>query len=242
VTDTTGVDEMPRVWLTADLHIGHARIIELCGRPFRDVDHMNDELVRRWNAVVGERDRVYVLGDLALGTFRESMAIAATLRGTKYLVPGNHDRCWPGHRRRRPADTRVYEAAGFQVFPAFISMIPDAALTGGGRPRYQLCHLPVAGESRADVEDRFAEWRPTLRPDMWMLHGHVHEAWKVRPADRHINVGVDVWDFTPVPLESLDEIVRVTAQAWWCVECNTPGSLLTSCSVCGAVAKRSDPE
>ena len=25
---------MTKVWYTADMHFGHARIIELCGRPF----------------------------------------------------------------------------------------------------------------------------------------------------------------------------------------------------------------
>jgi calcineurin-like phosphoesterase family protein len=31
---------------------------------------------------------------------------------------------------------------------------------------------------------------------MWLLHGHVHEKW--RQQGRMVNVGVDVWDFTPV--------------------------------------------
>ena len=34
-------------WYTADPHFGHRNIIDLCGRPFADVDEMNDAIVYR---------------------------------------------------------------------------------------------------------------------------------------------------------------------------------------------------
>lgn len=36
-------------FFTSDTHFGHANIINLCKRPFRDVNHMNDMLVENWN-------------------------------------------------------------------------------------------------------------------------------------------------------------------------------------------------
>lgn len=39
-------------FFTSDTHFGHANIINLCKRPFRDVNHMNDMLVENWNNVV----------------------------------------------------------------------------------------------------------------------------------------------------------------------------------------------
>lgn len=38
-------------FFTSDTHFGHANIINLCNRPFKDVNHMNDMLVENWNSV-----------------------------------------------------------------------------------------------------------------------------------------------------------------------------------------------
>lgn len=37
-----------QVWFISDTHFGHENIIRFCGRPFRDVEEMNAELIRRW--------------------------------------------------------------------------------------------------------------------------------------------------------------------------------------------------
>lgn len=54
-------------FFTSDTHFGHANIINLCKRPFRDVNHMNDMLVENWNSVITDDDIVFHLGDFALG-------------------------------------------------------------------------------------------------------------------------------------------------------------------------------
>lgn len=54
-------------FFTSDTHFGHANIINLCNRPFKDVNHMNDMLVENWNSVVSDDDTVFHLGDFALG-------------------------------------------------------------------------------------------------------------------------------------------------------------------------------
>ncbi|HEV2889043.1 MAG TPA: hypothetical protein VGX28_01570 [Frankiaceae bacterium] len=182
-------------YFTADLHLGHANIIGYSHRPFATVEEMNDALVARWNDTVGDGDEVWVLGDVAMGRVAESLPLAARLAGRKHLVPGNHDRCWPGHRHVRAADVRMYEDAGFEVHGA------EVALTIAGRD-VVACHFPVAGDSHD--EDRFVEHRPVLGEGVWLLHGHVHERWRVH--ERQVNVGVDVWDYRPV---SEDEVAAL---------------------------------
>lgn len=54
-------------FFTSDTHFGHANIINLCNRPFKDVNHMNNMLVENWNSVVSDDDTVFHLGDFALG-------------------------------------------------------------------------------------------------------------------------------------------------------------------------------
>ena len=57
-----------RTFLVADLHLGHANIIKYCNRPFSSVEEMNDALISNWNNTIGEEDRVFFLGDFALGS------------------------------------------------------------------------------------------------------------------------------------------------------------------------------
>jgi calcineurin-like phosphoesterase family protein len=182
-------------WFTADLHLGHARIIELCDRPFRDPADMNETIIQKWNERVAPEDQVYVLGDVALGTLSESLPLVARLHGRKLLVPGNHDRCWPGNRKVRPADVARYERVGFKI-------LPEQLILGGWPGGWLLCHFPAAGDSH-DV-DRFAGHRPEPVEGQWLLHGHVHQRWRVN--GRQVNVGVDVWDFRPVHESEIEAI------------------------------------
>ena len=185
---------MSRVLFTSDMHYGHRNIIRYCARPFADVDEMRETLVARWNEAVKPEDRVYVLGDFSLDK-RQLQEILPRLSGEKHLIAGNHDLCHPS-RKRIAKFTQLYLDAGFA------SVSVESFLDVDGQ-RIRLHHLPYRGDS-TKVE-RYREFRP-VDDGLWLFHGHVHEVWKVR--DRQINVGVDQWDFRPVALETLMEIVR----------------------------------
>lgn len=78
-------------WFTADTHFCHVNIIRYCQRPFADVQAMDEELVRRWNACVEAGDTVYHLGDVALGSRHRQRDIIGRLNGRKLLIVGSHD-------------------------------------------------------------------------------------------------------------------------------------------------------
>lgn len=81
----------------ADLHLGHeatcTKFKQPDGvtplRPFANSQEMDEEIVKRWNAVVGEYDKVYVLGDVVIK--QSNLVTLSRLRGKKRLIPGNHD-------------------------------------------------------------------------------------------------------------------------------------------------------
>lgn len=187
-------------FVTSDTHFSHARIGELAERPFTTVDEMNAELVRRWNTVVGPGDTVLHLGDLALGSIEESVAITAQLNGRRFLVPGNHDRVSPATQSKRAIErfTPLYEAAGWIILPEVIE---------GSRRGYRILasHYPYKGDSQAS--DRHITHRPRLDDGVPLLHGHTH-ARDHGPRGHEFHVGVDAHDFTPIRFSVIDEWVR----------------------------------
>lgn len=72
-----------RVFVVADLHLGHAKIAALRGFAYPELH--DTAVVLAWNAVVDKRDVVYVLGDV----FR--LDRVPELHGIKKLTLGNHD-------------------------------------------------------------------------------------------------------------------------------------------------------
>jgi len=49
----------------------------------------DEYLIREWNAVVGEPDKVYFMGDVAIK--RKGIPLVERLNGRKILIRGNHD-------------------------------------------------------------------------------------------------------------------------------------------------------
>lgn len=80
-----------RVWVTSDLHIGHGRGFIQEPRGFETVEEMNEEIVKRFNELVGSDDEVYILGDLMLGDNEEGIKYLKQLHGHIHVVLGNHD-------------------------------------------------------------------------------------------------------------------------------------------------------
>src|SRR5580693_825439 len=85
---------MSEVFFIADTHFNHKRIVEIRekerGRKFASLEEHDEELIRRWNAMVGKKDTVWHLGDFSFGKRR--LPVAARLNGKKSLVLGNNDR------------------------------------------------------------------------------------------------------------------------------------------------------
>jgi calcineurin-like phosphoesterase family protein len=53
-------------------------------------------------------------------------------------------------------------------------------------------------------EGRYEALQP-VNEGKWLIHGHVHGSWKVK--GKQINVGVDVWQYAPVALDTVLDIM-----------------------------------
>ena len=175
------------VFFISDTHFDHAKIIGYTNRPFKDKDEMNAAMIFNWANTVGCEDEVYHLGDVALGGGRNSVEYAVKvlndLPGKKYLVPGNHD-----------VHLDILEKA-FVILP-LIFEISVQLWTNQKKQVFELCHYPMLSWPK--------EYKGSIH-----LHGHVHGK---KVGDRHvirrIDIGVDVWGFTPVKTETIMSNVK----------------------------------
>lgn len=83
-----------RRFYVSDTHFMHDRLLVMQPRPFSTIEEHDEYLVEAWNAVVGDSDIVYHLGDIFFSLSRNAdrvKEIFGRLRGRKHLVIGNHD-------------------------------------------------------------------------------------------------------------------------------------------------------
>lgn len=164
-----------RVWMTADLHLGHTNIIGFCDRPFHSVRTMNAALLAQL-AKVGTDEYLVIAGDVLMGEYEQNIELVRQIPGRKILVTGNHDfkrdgRC-PLRGERSPS--------GYG--PLFEAVVPFLVWNGAqGRPAL-VTHYPL------HVPDSHRCPRPYLN-----YHGHLHQ--RVLPPTekvKYMNVGWDV--------------------------------------------------
>lgn len=218
---------MPNTYLTSDEHYGHKRIPELADRPFSSMEEQTATLVDNHNAVVrSDDDLTFHLGDFFFGPKDDGrMAeILASLRGRHVLIAGNHDRC-SATQTNGWAHQRTYLDAGFETVVDVATLtLPEVSIAVDGRRRtvqarkVMLSHFPYAADHTTDddgqAQVRYAQHR--LRDEgKWLLHGHVHQAYRIR--DRGVNVGVDApgpdgtaasgWNYKPVPVHDVARLI-----------------------------------
>lgn len=188
-------------WFTSDLHFGHANILGYCDRPFQTVEEMDEEIISRWNKVVGFDDEVWVLGDWSLGgNFERSLGYVERLNGSKILLPGNHDKNWRGKLKGR-ADDSVYLDAGFARIEHGNIGVVEFQL---GDHEVLLSHFPYGPTGRYD--HRYSAWHAD-NEGKFLLHGHVHATEKMF-GPNEIHVGIDAWDYFPASENAIVDLIN----------------------------------
>lgn len=199
------------IYFTSDTHYFHKNVITYCNRPYESLEQMHEKLIENYNSVVGPNDECYILGDFSFGNAGNTEEIVKRLNGKKHLILGNHD----GHSATR------YKAMGFESVvnnQKFCHVLgEDTEPTEHSKQEIQLfnmSHFPYLEiesgyepELLDELKIKYKYHKFGVPNDgKWLLHGHVHCSWKTK--GMMINVGVDVWDFKPVSMEQIMEIVK----------------------------------
>lgn len=186
---------MTNIWFISDTHLFHENFLTfrdreeklIRGDKFSSVSEMNSYIRDKWNSVVRPQDKVYHLGDVICGAPdpNEARIFLNSLHGHKRLVLGNHDNC------RTPA---------YSVFEQIM-------LWTGGKFKekgFVCSHIPLR--------------KDTIRDGEFNVHGHIHELTINKPVEFgdgplpvrdpiYINVCVEHWDYTPVHMDQILEII-----------------------------------
>ncbi len=167
------------IYYIADPHFGHANIINLCNRPFENVDEMDEIMIENWNRRVHGNDRVYVLGDMFYHCEPDRVIeILERLKGKKTLIVGNHDGSWMAKVPAKDYFEQIELA--MEVWDTHICT---------------LCHYPMLS------------WRKQNKT--YMIYGHIHDNiefdfWPLITARPHmLNAGVEINGYQPVTFEEL---------------------------------------
>lgn len=187
---------MAEIYFNSDSHGEDEKIALMRG--FTSVQEHMEYIADRWISSVRKDDIVFDLGDLGIRNPDAILELYKKLPGTKHLIWGNHDAGFPANKKAYNKHKRYLE-----VFES-VSFVQRLKTHG---VELFLSHMPYTGEHDDRFgnaqEDRYAEFRfPNL--GLWNVHGHVHDAWKVR--DNMINVGVEVW---PEKLASIQDILEI---------------------------------
>jgi len=177
-----------RIFFTSDNHFFHENIFKFTSRPFRDLSHMHEEMIKRWNAVVRPGDTVYVVGDFTNGGNSADREWAANrLNGFKILVQGNHDK-------------------GQDLPKGFQAMVRDCSLVIAGQKvtvkhyplrytRWKTIMLWIKSFPKKPIRPKYIKSMPR-DAGQYHMHGHTHSKYKFK--ENQIHVGCDAWKCTPV--------------------------------------------
>jgi calcineurin-like phosphoesterase family protein len=199
------------IFFTSDLHIGHENSIRFDGRPFRDLEHMHNELIRRFNNTVPVNGLTYFLGDVQTHSTELTKAVLSQMNGTKVLVVGNHDKNY----------NSCYNA-GFDV-------VLNSGTIYIQKQRVTLSHCPLLGTFREDTKGMAGNtegenWHGEARnkrfsvanEGQFHLHGHIHSpngGKSSKILGRQYDVGVPANNYRPVHINEIESWIMKTLKA-----------------------------
>lgn len=172
------------IFVTSDLHFGHDRPFVYNPRLYQSIEEHDDDIVRRWNSIVGPEDEVYILGDLMLNDNENGIDCLNRLNGIKHFIIGNHD-----------THTRVclYEENGL-INEGYATILRYR------KYRFYLSHYPTV---TSNVDDK------SLHQMTLNLFGHTHQLTNFYE-DKYCmyHVGVDSHNCYPVSLDTVIEDIK----------------------------------
>ena len=174
---------MPKRFVIADTHFSHKNILTFephyRGARFKNVEEMDEFIIKQWNETVAPEDTVYHLGDVA---FADGIKHIKRLNGKKFLVMGNHDNNLSLNQWKEVGFENVFgfqklKNNGFEFILTHCPLHPD-----------EISYYPNATNVHGHIHSRLV---------------FLNHLTGVSVDGRYINVGVELTDFKPVDVDDL---------------------------------------
>lgn len=182
-----------RVFFTSDLHFCHDKHFIYNPRGFSSVEEMNESIVKNFNEVMDETDKLYILGDCFLNDNDKGLEYMRRLPGEKYIIYGNHDTVT---RQQLMAETG-FNCLGYAYLQKF------------GKYHLYLSHYPTETSNMDDGKP--------LNKRVICLSGHTHSKDKFYQNKFYIyNVALDAHNNYPVELSTvIENVADMKARSDW---------------------------
>ena len=162
------------IYFTSDTHFGSERTLKLSFRPFKNIEKMDEKIIKNWNKIVKKYDTVYHLGDFG------NYDIVKKLNGKIILILGNYEMDYMLENFEN----------NFQKFSSFLKSLGF----------FEVIKNNLTLDLSELNEKVFLTHEPIkCKKDMFNLFGHIHEKCKVKKFG--LNVGIDNYNFKPASLE-----------------------------------------
>lgn len=183
------------IFFISDTHFGHEKTCTTFKRedgtplrPFANAQEMDEEMVKRWNEVVKDGDKVYHLGDVVMS--KKHITTMLRLNGSKRLILGNHDLL--GVREYLKYFKEVYA----------IRVLEDVTLT----------HVPLHPES---ITQR---WKTNVHGHTHANNMYRNRHYSAHGPDRELdplyyNVSVEQIDYRPIEFSELRARIKARHEA-----------------------------
>jgi len=176
------------IWFASDFHFCHANVIKYDGRPFENVEEMNQTLIDNWNSKVKDNDIVFYLGDLSFDRDGvRTQEIIKQLKGKIHFILGNHD------------DERVIRKMGrFESVSDYINLSVKDDENPRKRQDIMMMHYAILSWDKA-------------HHGAWHLHGHSHQSLVKQTPEYYkrkvLDMGCNGWDYSPVSYAEIKKIM-----------------------------------
>ena len=167
----------PKIFFTADLHLGHKNILTLAGRRFDSIEEHDMAIYEAINDTVSTADHLYVLGDIGFHKDLNGLRSALLKINCRniHVIKGNHDNLQ--HLAKLKQENVIADVKEMQTV-----QYDDKSIF--------CCHYPLR------------EW-----PGFWRGHyaayGHVHAT--LPSYEKSMDVGIDSIGLNPVEFNELIE-------------------------------------
>lgn len=175
------------LYLSSDMHFGHANIIRYSKRPYQYITDMDEGLIENWNSKIKPGDTAFILGDFSFYKDEDLIfSILNRLNGNIILVKGNHDHQHTINAFKKSQHIKgIYDLLDIKVYD------PDAH---GCYQHLVLCHYPMLLWNKS----HFGSWN---------CYGHSHGSLKDYSGAARMDVGVDTNNMMPYSYEEIKQIL-----------------------------------